>query len=114
MFYNSLTDNSLVNGISDLSSWIGGSLFGTAPATTDINNYISGPFTGGTSYNEAINNGFGKPNATPIAGNWNNQVNNGTDGSGLNMGTIQGLANVAQGISGLYSAWSQNKLAKQY
>ena len=113
MFYNSLTDNSLVSGISDLGNWIGGSLFGTAPATTDINNYMTGPFTGGTSYNEAINNGFGKPNATPVAGNWNNQVNNGTDGSGLNMGTIQGLANVAQGISGLYSAWSQNKLAKQ-
>lgn len=114
MFYNSLTDNSLVSGISSLNNWIGNSLFGSTPAPTDINNYISGPFTGGTSYNEAINNGFGKPNATPVAGNWNNQINNGTDGSGLNMGTIQGLANVAQGISGLYSAWSQNKLAKQY
>ena len=38
MFYNSLTDNSLVSGISDLGNWIGGSLFGTTPATTDINN----------------------------------------------------------------------------
>lgn len=118
MFYNSLTDNSLVSGISDLGNWIGGSLFGTAPATTDINNYMTGPFTGGTSYNEAINNGFGKPNATPVVGNWNSQnnwggISNTTDGLGLNIGTFKTGLDVVQGIGSLYGAWSQNKLAKQ-
>lgn len=38
---------------------------------------------------------------------------NNTDGSN-NGSTLAGIGNVAQGISGLYSAWSQNKLAKQY
>ena len=101
MFYNSLTDNSLVNGISDLGKWIGGGLFGTAPATTDINNYTTGPFTGSTSYNEAINNGFGKPNAAPVAGNWNSQnwggISNTTDGLGLNTGTFKTGLDLVQG-----------------
>ena len=119
MFYNSLTDNSLVSGISDLGNWIGGSLFGTTPATTDINNYTTGPFTGSTSYNEAINNGFGKPNAAPVAGNWNNQnknwggSGNTNDGLGLNTGTFKTGLDLVQGIGSLFSAWNQNKLAKQ-
>ena len=117
MFYNSLTDNSLVSGISDLGNCIGGSLFGTAPASTDINNYTTGPFTGSTSYNEAINNGFGKPNAAPVAGNWNSQnwsgISNTTDGLGLNTGTFKTGLDLVQGIGSLFSAWNQNKLAKQ-
>lgn len=117
MFYNSLTDNSLVNGISDLGNWVSGSLFGNTPAPTDISNFISGPFTGGTSYNEALNNGFSK-SVTPIANNWNQQnnwsgISNTTDGFGLNMGTFKTGLDLVQGIGSLYGVWNQNKLAKQ-
>ena len=45
--------------------------------------------------------------------NDNNNNNNNNNGNG-NGSTLQGIGNVVQGISGLYNAWNQNKLAKQY
>ena len=123
MFYNNLTDNSLVNGISDLGSWIGNGISNLFGTDSYIPNSTGTPIINNQASLNAMMSGYSPTAAAQIGGSnltssgastvANNGISNTTDGLGLNMGTFKTGLDLVQGIGSLYGAWSQNKLAKQ-
>ena len=88
-----------INGIANFTPYVSQGITPTPSFWGDLGNTI---FNGISSLGSLFDN------------NNNNNNDNDNNGNNGNGSTLQGIGNVVQGISGLYSAWNQNKLAKQY